>query len=580
MRLRDLRMSGSLGLSVALVSLALSLCLVGMTSTAFAGLNPNAKVAIHVRAHSAKLGCTLASPIDSCGDIVTTEPSFSFDAFPVFFDLTEYTGCELGMTWPAWSYSAAFTSCSDFVIGEITQPGDGSSHTWSDCHTGVAVPCFIWLYADGPGFVCPTIHPGTGAISALDCSYEIDNATALFCAGVYGATGDDPCVVPALCQVTPTTLNFGTVTVGQFADLSFVLKNIGGGTLEGTIDEACADFSLVSGGGAYALAGGDSVVVVVRFAPATAGGANCTIETGTDCANVDCSGTGENPPLCAVDPVSLDFGTVTIGQFSGRTFTIKNTGGGTLTGDVTEACDQFSITTNGGPFSLAADESVVVGVRFTPTTAGPAECTIDTGQEICSNVSCTGTGALAPSCDVQPTAIDVGRVFVGSFKDTSFTITNVGGGTLTGTPSEACPEFDIVSGGDTYALGNGQSVEVVVRFTPTVSGAVECGVDAGASCDSVYFSALGELPPQCQVEPTIFEFGTVTIGDYADRTFTLKNIGEGTLAGSVTEACDEFSLFSGGGAYSLAAGESVEVVVRFTPTAAGVANCTVETGTE
>jgi hypothetical protein len=112
----------------------------------------------------------------------------------IMFDLVEYLGTEYGMCWPQWTYSAAFTSCSDLVIGAIAWPGDGASHTWTSCQPRpVAVSSFLWLYADGPGMICPCPHPVSGVNQVLDCSEGLDDPICLFCAGVYGAVGDDPC---------------------------------------------------------------------------------------------------------------------------------------------------------------------------------------------------------------------------------------------------------------------------------------------------------------------------------------------------------------------------------------------------
>jgi hypothetical protein len=155
--------------------------------------NPDVKVATHVRSHNSKAGCDIGTVLN-CADIVTTEPGYSVDAFPVFFDLNEYLGCEYGLCWPAWTYSATFTSCSDLVIGGIQWPGDGASHAWLNCQPGpVAVPSFVWLYADGPGMVCPCPHPVSEEINVLSCAEELDEPMCIFCAGVYGMIGDDPC---------------------------------------------------------------------------------------------------------------------------------------------------------------------------------------------------------------------------------------------------------------------------------------------------------------------------------------------------------------------------------------------------
>jgi hypothetical protein len=421
----------------------------------------------------------------------------------------------------------------------------------------------------------------SGVIDVLDCAEGTDGAIATFCAGVYGGTGDDPCVEGPLCQVTPTTLDFGTVAVGDFADLSFVLKNIGGGTLEGEVTTGCTQYSIQSGGGAYALAAEESVIVVVRFQPAGAGYDECTILTGTDCADVTCTGTGENPPICEVTPETLDFGTVTIGQFSGQNFTIRNAGGGTLDGDVTEACGDYSITSNGGPFSLGAGEQIVVGVRFTPTTAGLQECTVETGQAICADVTCTGVGEEAASCEVVPLTIDFGTVTVGAFKDSTFTITNTGGGTLTGDVAEVCDDYDITAGGGGFSLGGAESRVVTVRFAPGTGGLKECTVTTGTSCDDVVCTGVGEDLPECLVEPTTLDFGTMDVDSAGlHLVFRITNIGGGLLEGEVTETCDEFSFVGGGGPYSLANGEFVDVNVAFEPATVGVKECTIQTGAE
>ena len=95
-----------------------------------------------------------------------------------------------------------------------------------------------------------------------------------------------------VCSVSPDSLDFGTVTVGSTQDLSFTIKNVGGGTLNGTVSETCADYSLIAGGGVFSIPGGDSLVVTVRFAPSDSGVSQCSIETGTSrCADVFCTGT-------------------------------------------------------------------------------------------------------------------------------------------------------------------------------------------------------------------------------------------------------------------------------------------------
>lgn len=63
------------------------------------------------------------------------------------------------------------------------------------------------------------------------------------------------------------------------------------------------------------------------------------------------------------------------------------------------------------------------------------------------------------------------------------------------------------------------------------------------------------------------DFGSVAVGSSADRTFTVQNAGSGTLSGSASTAAP-FSILSGS-PYSLTAGRSQVVTVRFSPTSAG-----------
>jgi hypothetical protein len=103
---------------------------------------------------------------------------------------------------------------------------------------------------------------------------------------------------------------------------------------------------------------------------------------------------------------------------------------------------------------------------------------------------------LAPICSVEPLAIDLaGTVLVGGSRDTTFTIANLGVGLLAGSVSEACDNFQIISGGS-YSLSNGQSRVVTVRFEPTAPGTFNCIIDTGADiCGDVSITAVAVLLP-------------------------------------------------------------------------------------
>ncbi len=97
------------------------------------------------------------------------------------------------------------------------------------------------------------------------------------------------------CNVTvnPTNYDFGSVTTGTFADAPFVIKNAGATMVSGSVTESCSNFSILSGGGPFSLASGDSLVVTIRFAPTSATTYSCVVETGAECGNsINVSGTG------------------------------------------------------------------------------------------------------------------------------------------------------------------------------------------------------------------------------------------------------------------------------------------------
>jgi hypothetical protein len=289
-------------------------------------------------------------------------------------------------------------------------------------------------------------------------------------------------------------------------------------------------------------------------------------------------GGGAVLPTCQVDPTSLDFDSVQVGAFFDTTFVIMNIGTDPLVGSVSAPCPHYSIV-KGGAYNLSAGEKDTVAVRFQPTTLGLQNCTIETGDLLCSDVFCAGTGIVLPTtCGVQPDNLVFGVVNVGSVKDTTFVITNTGGGFLIGSVSEPCSLYSIVSGG-AYNLGPGLSDTVTVRFAPASVGSVLCTVDTGDStCSDVALIGIGQIP--CVVTPTTIDFGTIGEGSTKDTTFTVKNIGSaGVLAGTVSETCADFSFVPPGDIpYSLAVGESLLVSVRFEPTSADTHACMIETG--
>ncbi|MFN8547092.1 MAG: choice-of-anchor D domain-containing protein [Candidatus Eisenbacteria bacterium] len=270
-----------------------------------------------------------------------------------------------------------------------------------------------------------------------------------------------------------------------------------------------------------------------------------------------------------------------VGTSATRNVTIRNSGGGFLDGVIAQlTCGDFEITAGLGAYHLAAGDSLLVAIAFHPAQAGVQACSFASGCGL--SVDLSGNGVLAPLCQVSPPGIDFGPIDIGSSISRSFTITNIGGGILSGTVSDpGVPGFSIGEGLGAYDLLNGQSRQVTVSFAPVATGETSCSVDLGSGCgEDVFCQGTGTQPPLCQASTSLLNFGLVDVGDFADDSFTLTNGGGGTLTGSIILSdCNYWTVLSGDGSYSLGPGEQRTVILRFTPNGPGdFFECVVDLG--
>jgi hypothetical protein len=372
------------------------------------------------------------------------------------------------------------------------------------------------------------------------------------------------------CQVSASSLDFGTVQPGIPAEQSFTITNVGGHTLSGTVVEDCADFSLV-GTTAYNLTAGQSQTFTVRFQAAETGDYSCQLDSGADCADIALSAVVDPLPACDVSVAALDFGTTFPGTPVTRTFSITNTGGGLLVGAVLESCAAYSVS--GGAYSLAAGQSQTVTVTFQSATSGEFPCTLDTGAS-CADIAMTGTVELAPACQVNPTTLNFGTTTPGTPVTRTFTITNTGGGLLEGEVTETCDSYSVTNGN--YSLATGQSHVVSVTLQSATEGTYLCVVETGSDCADVQLEGAVANPPVCQLSVTGLDFGTLLPGTTAERSFTITNVGGGVLTGVMAETCPAYNVANG--TYSLAAGQSQTVTVTFQSEASGSFPCVLDTG--
>lgn len=112
-------------------------------------------------------------------------------------------------------------------------------------------------------------------------AYEYD-------AGGGGGSGGGLDTEPVI-MLSPNSFDFGSFAVGDSAELNLVIRNVGGGTLAGSVD-VLSPFSVVSGG-SYKLGSNQAQTVTFRFAPSNSGNYNQVATfSGGDGASVNLSG--------------------------------------------------------------------------------------------------------------------------------------------------------------------------------------------------------------------------------------------------------------------------------------------------
>ena len=391
------------------------------------------------------------------------------------------------------------------------------------------------------------------------------------------------------CSLSATTLAFGTVTIGSSADRTFTVTNTGGGNLGGTVTESSSEFAII-GTAAYSLGAGQVFTGTLRFSPTSPGAKTLTLATGsTLCGSVTATGTGQlATPLCYVSPTAISFGTVDYAASSYRNFAISNNGGGTLTGSMGGLTTDFDIVDANDiaipspTFTLGPGQVQNFQARFHPTTGGAQACTLKVDPPSCSPIILSGTGNLYLSgqCGGTPTSpdtLDFGEVSLGQTVERTVMIRNASSTDASaGGAGEVCPDFSAAFG---TSLPPGVTAPRSVFFTPTRVGLQYCAVQF--YCEMLgsqrpgpnYYLICRGLgvggTPVCQVSPTTIDFLQVAVGQTKDLTFQITNTGTGTLSGTAgPSTCNEFT-FVGPVNYSLHAGETATITVRYTPTTIG-----------
>jgi uncharacterized protein (TIGR03382 family) len=398
----------------------------------------------------------------------------------------------------------------------------------------------------------------------------------------------------ALVASTPSPARSITVNNTGNAALTFSSITVGGAnagvfTLGGT----CSTATPVPAGG--------SCTVTVSANASGSGTFSGNLALASNASNgavsVALSGTVAAPaPAVGASPSAVAFGTQTIGSPAAtQTVTLTNTGNVALTLNGIAVSGAGSVTIAGKTCgtTLAVGANCTVTLAFAPTAAGTAAATLAvTSNAAPLQVAISGTGTTAPAA--KPALSEAGPV---AFADTqvgktaaAHTITLSNGGTaalkIASLVLDGAQASDFVLGGTCAAnvtVAASASCTIDASFKPTAAGQRAATLVLMTDAGNQFTVALGgtgvAVPvPMLTVNPQSFDFGSADVnGTAPTHRITLTNTGASAATVTAATFTGPFALqadTSGCAAvpFTLQAGASCDLVVRFTPVGAGDAS--------
>ena len=282
--------------------------------------------------------------------------------------------------------------------------------------------------------------------------------------------------------VSPASINFGNVTVGQNNSHAVTLTNTGSSSVTITVANAIGTGYSISGLSAgQVIAAGQSVIFTATFGPTASGASAGSIAITTNLsgtpATIGLSGTGTQS-IATATPGSASFGNVAVGTSNSQSITLMNSGNATLT------IQQVSVTGAGVSVSgvststtVAAGSSASFSVIFKPTSAGAVQGSIVLTTNASPSqltIAVSGTGVAATTkLTSNPTSLAFGTVTVNSSSSLTSILTNTGNTNVT-------ISNVTVSGTGLSATGlsigmvlqPNQSANLVVTYAPTAVGSL------------------------------------------------------------------------------------------------------------
>ncbi len=183
-----------------------------------------------------------------------------------------------------------------------------------------------------------------------------------------------------LVTTNPSSLQFGSVQVGDSANLNETITNVGHAYINASSASVSGSAFSISGlNFPLVLAPGHSITFTATFTPTAGGNATGTIilyaDRGTLSIPMTASGIGAGQ--LSVSPASINFGTVNVGQTSQQNAMLTASGGPVTVTAASINNSEFSASGLNFPFTLQPGQSAPFVVTFAPQQSGVASANLD-----------------------------------------------------------------------------------------------------------------------------------------------------------------------------------------------------------
>lgn len=379
---------------------------------------------------------------------------------------------------------------------------------------------------------------------------------------------------------SPTSIDFGEVTIGNAKTDSVAITNIGSGILE--ISNAFLTEMVFSPSPTnLVIQAGQTKKIGITFSPLVVGEVSdvLTVVSNAGTVTINVNGTGSETPqaILNISETAYDFGEVFIGSPAIHTFTISNAGNALLEVNAIFS-DEMAFTATPNNFTLAPSEIQVITLTFNPLQVGNYSGSLNI-------VSNAGTGTISLTGIAQDVVIPTPTILVLE----SEYVVNLNWGTNTtevlhiSNNGTADLSFDIVL--EATDLATALTIPLSsATLNPTQNAVLNLIFNGSVLAPGTYTGNLVILSndpvfneiilpitvnilgtPNIQVSASSFDFGEVFLASNASETLTISNVGSAPLV--INNIIADDPVFATDlNSFELLPSEAQNIVVTFTPT--------------